>query len=257
MKKTVKRTFALLVAFMAVSMAGVAQAPTFTDQTQFVVAKGSGSVNIRKAPNTKAAKVGSIPADFTFPVLQEKDGWYQVVNTEGETGWVSATVTRINDATLNADKVCDHLYGMSDTYEDYAEWYVGRVKDTDIYLAITSQSNMFEQFPFPGWGETLWMGKKVGNVLVFDQYLIVNTSESDDAGELKLIDDDSSDDKVWYLRYGDSYSMPDNQGGKKLRLSSLPQNTVRKMFDGRQKKDRLLFLGPQLFVTKYANVVFG
>ena len=244
------------LAMMAVSMTSMAQTVTFTEQTQFVIAKGNGSVNIRKAPNAKAAKVAAMYADQSLPVLKEQGGWYQVQTTSAETGWVSATVVRKNDATLNAGKVCDHVYGLSEDYEDYVEWYVGRVEDTDTYLAFTVSSNMEGPIGCP-WFETLWMGRKVGNVLVFDQYVPFGTTTSEDAGELKLFDQDFDGGKGCFLRYGSKYAMPDNQGGEVLRLSALPMNTVRQIFDGRQKKDRRLFLGPQLFGTKYANIVLG
>lgn len=254
--KKMKRTFAVLVALLAISMAGVAQTVTLTSQTQFVVAKGSGSVNIRKSPNAKAAKAGQMFADQTLPVLQQQDGWYQVLTTSGEKGWVSATVTRINDATLNAAKVCDHVYGVSVNYEDYMEWYVGRVEGTDTYLAYTIASNMEAPINCP-WNETLWMGRKVGNVLVFDQYKCISLSESDDASTLKLSDYEFDGEKGFYLSYGKKYAMPDNQGGEVLRLSALPMKIVRQIFSEKQKNHRYLFLGPQVFTTKYAKVVFG
>jgi len=51
--------------------------------------------------------------------------------------------------------------------------------------------------------------------------------------------------------------MPDNQGDKKFRPSMLTQETIKKLFSGKQKKDWKLFLGPALFGKKYANVVVG
>ena len=251
-----RKILASLLVFMTVSLACVAQTATITDNTQFVIAKGSGSVNIRKAPNTKAAKVASMYADQTLPVLQEKDGWYQVMTYSGETGWVSATVCRINDAVLNADKVCDHVYGSSVSYEEYVEWYVSRVEGTDTWLAYTVASNTDEPFPTTWYG-AVWKGRLVGNVLVFEEYVYTDLSYSSDDAKLELIDDQFDEDKGWRLRYCDKQTMPDNQGGRVFSLKSLTKDNVQKMFDGRQKKVMRLFLGPQLFAPKYANVEFG
>lgn len=72
----------MIAALVAVQLACVAQTESFNDQTQFVMAKGTGSVNIRKAPNGKAAKVSTLGQDEALPVLTEQSGWYQVLLTD-------------------------------------------------------------------------------------------------------------------------------------------------------------------------------
>lgn len=245
------RTIVVMAAMMAVQLVCVAQ--TITDQTQFVMTKGNGSVNIRKAPNTKAAKVGSLGMDETLPVLAEQNGWYQVCLTDGKKGWVSQTVCRISDAPLDVTKICDHVFGTSEMYDEWGKWVVAQVKGTDMFVAITGGANM----PYPIGMDALWLGKKVGNTLVFDQYVPFTTSFS--PGNPNEFDINPSDyyEDGYNLFYGDKYSMPDNQGGKEFRPSSLTQEKVKKLFNGKQKKDRKLFLGPAMFGKKYANVVFG
>lgn len=248
------RTIVVMAAMMAVQLACVAQ--TITDQTQFVVTKGNGSVNIRKAPNTKAAKVGSLGMDETLPVLAEQDGWYQVCLTDGKTGWISQTVCRISDAPLDVTKICDHVYGTSGSYDEYNTWMVAQVKGTDMFVAITNASNTDEPISVP-WRVCLWLGKKVGNTLVFDQYVPFSTSyDMGDSKRFEIFPSDYYEDG-YELFYGDKYTMPDNQGGITFRPSTLTLETIKKLFNGKQKKDRKLFLAPAMFGKKYANVVLG
>lgn len=255
-----KRTILFLTAAMMLGMAlpTMAQTVSFDDQTQFVVTKGNGSVNIRKAPNTKAQKVGSLAPDATLPVLEEQNGWYQVLLTDGKKGWISQSVCRISEEPFVDANVCDHLFGVSETYEDYVQWSVGQIKGTDMYVAITVACNMDEPISVP-WVGCAWLGKKVGNALVFDQYVFLsfryseNTPDRFEIYKNEYIEDDDSRE----IYFGDKYSMPDNQGGIQFRPSSLPINTIKQFFNGKQKKDLYLFLGPALLGKKYADVVFG
>lgn len=250
-----KRTILFLAAAMmlGVAMPTMAQTETFTDQTQFVVTKGNGSINIRKAPNAKAAKVSALGQDETLPVLTEQAGWYQVLLTDGQKGWINKTVCRISDAPLDVTKVCDHVYGVSEMYDEWDKWIVAQVKGTDMFVAITGGANM----PYPIGMDALWLGKKVGNALVFDQYVLFTTSYDQEKSNRFDIYPSNYYEDGYQLFYGNMYSMPDNQGGKEFRPSTLTQETIKKMFNGKQKKDRKLFLGPALFGKKYANVVFG
>ena len=78
MKKVLK-LFAVAM-MLGTTVPTMAQTESFTDQTRFVVAKGNGSINIRKAPNTKAQKVGSISSDETLRICQTE--WYGSVREE-------------------------------------------------------------------------------------------------------------------------------------------------------------------------------
>ena len=184
----------------------MAQTESFTDQTQFVVAKGNGSINIRKAPNTKAQ---------------------QVLLTDGQKGWVSQTVCRISDAALDVTKVSDHVYGTSESYDEYSMWMVAQVKGTDMFVAVTGGENVGS--PMGKWA--LWLGKKVGNTLVFDQYVPFTTSMSPDDPNLYEVSPSNYIDDGYQLYYGVKYSMPDNQGGKQFRPSLLKQETIKKLFN--------------------------
>lgn len=243
-----------VIIFLGVEMPTMAQTVSFTDQTRFIATKGSGSVNVRKTPNTKAPKMGSLYENQALPVLDEQDGWYQVLMTDGKKGWVSQTVCRIMDTPLNVEKACDHVYGVSEGYEDYAMWYVGKIQGTEMFVAYTLVCNMIEPI---GWPDGLWLGKKVGNVLVFDQYVEFYASYSEDGPNVLNVSPDEYGNGGFRVSYGDKYAMSDNQEGKALRLSSIPLNKIKQIFNGKQKKGNYLFLGPQLFGKKYANVIFG
>lgn len=249
MKKLIMLVAAVML--LGAEMPVMAQTVSFTDQTQFLTTKGSGSVNIRKDPNTKAPKMGALYEDQTLPILNEQNGWYQVLLTDGKKGWISQTVCRIMDTPLNVEKACDHVYGVNEGYEDFVEWYVGQIKGTQTFVAYTSVCNM--SVPI-GWPDGLWLGKKIGNVLVFDQYVPFYASYSEDSAALFKVFPDGDGCQV---SFGNQYAMPDNQGGKVLRLSSIPMEKIKEIFNGKQKKGHYLFLGPQLFGKKYANVIFG
>lgn len=238
---------------------GMAQSSAqLNSETKFIVAKTKGPVNIRKTPGAKGGKAGTLSTDQILPVVAEKPGWFQVLMPDLKTGWISQTVCKESTAPLNVNQVCDHVYGLSETYEDYIEWEVGRITGTDLYVATTSASNMSEPLGC-SWNGCLWLGKQIGNVLVFDQYVFLSPQYSlDDANLFRIETADYIVDEIAYtLYFGDKYSMPDNQGGKRLRPSSLPQKTIQQLFNGKQKKDRILILGPSLFAKKYANPVFG
>lgn len=254
--KEIKRTIVMIAALVVVQLACVAQTESFNDQTQFVMAKGTGSVNIRKAPNGKAAKVSTLGQDETLPVLTEQSGWYQVLLTDGQKGWINKTVCRTSDAPLDVARISDHVFGTSAGYDEYNIWMVAQVKDTDMFVAITYASNTDEPISIP-WFNCLWLGKKVGNTLVFDQYVHFFVSYDRDSPNRFEIFPSNHDDDGYQLFYGEKYSMPDNQGGKEFRPSTLTQETIKKLFNGKQKKDRKLFLGPALFGKKYANVELG
>lgn len=256
-----KKTFFLLITAMlfGVAMPMMAQnSVQMTNETTFITAKAKGSLNIRKSPNAKAPKVGSLTVDQTLPVISEQNGWYQVLLSDGKKGWISKTVCGIMNTPLDASKVCDHVYGVSETYEDYVQWSVARLEGTDMYVAITCASNMDTPVSCP-WLDCLWIGRQINNVLVFDQFVYLSPQYSpDNANLFNLTTSDYITDEISYtLYFGDKFSMPDNQGDKRFRPSVLTQKTIKQLFNGKQKKGRYLFLGPALFGKKYANVVFG
>lgn len=251
-----KRT---LFSFAAAIMLGMAAMPTmaqtesFNDQTQFITPKGTNSVNIRTAPNAKAKKIFSLAQDETLPVLSEQNGWYQVLLTDGKKGWISKSVCRISNTPLDVKKICDHVFGISETYEDWCMWTVAQVKGTDMFVAITTGSNMLSPMDM----NALWLGKKVGNTLVFDEYVPFTSSyDAVKSSRFDIYPLDNYEDG-YVLFYGDNFAMPDNQGGLQFRPSLLTQDTIKKIFNGKQKRDWNLFLGPQMFGKKYAEVVIG
>ena len=231
-----KRLFMLLAAAMmlGVAMPTMAQTELFTEQTKFIVPKGSGSINIRKSPNAKSQKVATLGKDETLPVLSEQNGWYQVLLTDCKKGWVSKSVCRISDAPLDVTKICDHVFGISVSYDESASWTVAQLKGTDMFVAITDGVNVFT----PVGSNAIWLGKKVGNTLVFDQYVPFGARySSENPSRFDLYPGDNYYKGGYELYFGDKYEMPDNQGGSVLRPSTLDMGTIKKIFDGKQRKD--------------------
>ncbi len=223
------------------------------DVPQFVVAKGKGAVNIRKAPNTKAVKIDSMEEDQTFPVVKEQDGWYEIRLNNGKTGWVSKTVCRISEGILDISKVSDHLYGVSESYEDYLGWCVAQVEGTDWVVCVTIGCNMYQ--PLGDTGSHLWLGKKIGNTLVFDQSIAFSARHVSGAPDKFVIERATWTDEYGFdVYYGDNHATPKDFG---FRPSSLTKQEIERLFNGKQNKGKYLFIGPELFASKYANVEFG
>lgn len=49
----------------------------------------TGFLRVRSAPNTSATEVTQVKPGDTFPLLEEKEGWYKIPYAEGKEGWVS------------------------------------------------------------------------------------------------------------------------------------------------------------------------
>lgn len=230
-------------------------APLITDQTRFIGAKGNGGVNVRSNADMKASKIGTLFSDQILPVVGGKNGWYQILMTDGKKGWVNSSVCSIIEKRINIEDVCDHVYGISDSYDEYAGWIVGAVEGTDLYVAITMASNT-DTFLFP-WYECFWLGKKVGNVIAFDRYVIISSFYDENMGQMEIIKENNSEGLYYILKYGNQNCMPDNQGGNVFRPSSITEKIIKQLFNGNEHKGRYLFLGPDMFTNKYANVIFG
>lgn len=240
---------AILILLSAILLLGMAQTMAaqeyeIDEQTQFVVIKGRNGVKIRKAPNAKAAKVFTLTEDETLPVIAEQKGWYKLLLPDGKTGWINKALCRISNATLNVNTICDRVYGICEGYDDWTMWMVGQIKGTNLYVCHSA-------------GSTLWLGKKVGNHLVFDQnvYFATGYTEKDYGFEYER--STNTEDYGYYVYYGKSHSITDHQGGIQFRPSSLTKKDIEKLFNGHQQRGQYLFLGPELFANKYANVIFG
>lgn len=49
----------------------------------------TGFLRVRNAPNTSATEVAQVKPKDTYPLLEEKEGWYKILYAEGKEGWVS------------------------------------------------------------------------------------------------------------------------------------------------------------------------
>lgn len=169
-------------------------------------------------------------------------------------GFVSQSVVKDADRKLDVSRVSDHVYGVCESYEEAATWSVAPVQGTEWFVAVTSVDN--SGLPIP-WGQRLWKGYKAGNVLVFFSYVMLNASYNEGPTGLKVSKAKENGNTVVTISFGDKGAMPDNQGGKVLRPSVINEKTLNSIFDGSEGDDHYLFLGPELFAEKYANVVLG
>jgi hypothetical protein len=48
-------------------------------------------INVYKEPISTSAKIGSLEPELNYPYLEKQNGWYKVVVTSTQTGWVSAS----------------------------------------------------------------------------------------------------------------------------------------------------------------------
>lgn len=62
------------------------------------------TLNVRSDAGTNFAKVGSVSQGEVFTALQEKNGWYQIVLTDGKIGWISKDYVQTS-ASLYPEKV--------------------------------------------------------------------------------------------------------------------------------------------------------
>ncbi len=248
-----KKTFLLFVAGLFAVTAS-AQDPRIVDGTDFVVVKGKSAVNIREAASTKSPKVGSLPVDFTLPVIGDDNNWFQVILPDLGYGFVSPSVCKVSTAKLDASRVTDHVYGVCESYEEAVTWSVAPIKGTEWFVAVTMSDN--SPLPVPG-GQRLWKGYKAGNVLVFTSYVQLNANYNEGPTGLKIAKGKENGNTVVTINFGDKGAMPDNQGGKVLRPSAITGQMFDSIFDGNEADDARLYLGPELFTEKYANVVIG
>ena len=67
--------------------------------TVFGFVRASGRINVRRGPGTQFAAIGSLAPDAGVQVIGENDvgDWYQVRLEDGDDGWVSASLLRIEE----------------------------------------------------------------------------------------------------------------------------------------------------------------
>jgi outer membrane beta-barrel protein len=71
-------------------------APMQVGQKRIELTGKSGNV-VRSGPGDAYAIVGVYPAKLSFPVIAKSDDWYGVKLSETETGWVHASLCRVQD----------------------------------------------------------------------------------------------------------------------------------------------------------------
>ncbi len=53
------------------------------------------SANMRSGPGTGFLKIVTLNKNASFTVWEERDGWVRISLTDGQTGWVSASLVRV------------------------------------------------------------------------------------------------------------------------------------------------------------------
>ncbi len=51
--------------------------------------RDSGNANVRSKSNSESPKVGTAIANATYPLINEENGWYQIILDDGTIGWIS------------------------------------------------------------------------------------------------------------------------------------------------------------------------
>ena len=75
---------------------------------KFAKPKGTGAINIREKASTTAAKIGELKPGQTLPVIDEYNGWCQVMLSEKEFGWVSLSVVTLTN--VEGKSAMEHSY---------------------------------------------------------------------------------------------------------------------------------------------------
>ena len=98
---TATATFTLTNTPTATATATNTARPTATP-TVFAVVRSQRRVNVRSGPGTRFAALGSLAPESGVQIIgQNDDGdWYQVRLEDGEEGWVSASLLRLEDPPL-------------------------------------------------------------------------------------------------------------------------------------------------------------
>ena len=98
---TATATFTLTNTPTATATATNTARPTATP-TVFAVVRSQRRVNVRSGPGTRFAALGSLAPESGVQIIgQNDDGdWYQVRLEDGDEGWVSASLLRLEDPPL-------------------------------------------------------------------------------------------------------------------------------------------------------------
>ncbi|MGL1932436.1 MAG: SH3 domain-containing protein [Desulfotalea sp.] len=79
-------------------------------------------INIRKGPGTNKEIAMELFADWPVKVVQKKGDWYEIVDYEGDGGWVfSKLVRKNNTVVVNVNKVANLRSGPSKNDPTIAE----------------------------------------------------------------------------------------------------------------------------------------
>ena len=76
-------------------------------------------LNVRSDAGTSFSKVGSVALGDVFTALQEKNGWYQIILTDGKVGWISQdyvqTATNLYPEQVTVDSGLVNIRSGPDT----------------------------------------------------------------------------------------------------------------------------------------------
>lgn len=255
----------LIIAFLLLTICrGNAQStanfPISEENLQYVLTKGQSYVNIRKEPSANAQVVGILRQDMVLPAFGEKDGWYNVVCSNGEYGWVKSSVVRPSTAKFDAATMLERRFGMADTYEYGVAWTIAKVKDMpDVYIAYT----MCVGGDIPGY-KSLWIGGKIKEGFIFNKRVSIETDIDDSQGNNVKVKrtKDITDETIYEIKFSNINTITNRSMDSRrliqtdLNPASITKNLIEFMFDGTEYTDKMFFIAPELLQGKYKNMIF-
>lgn len=132
------------------------------------------ATNVRTKPSKSAPKVkwpGS-PWDLTvsknevYNAQSENAAWYNI-----GIGWISKSAARKVTSAPITDKMLNRFYGWSDGYDLWQEYLVSKTKSKYDLMVYYTQSDRQNR---------LYLGKQVGNVLVFKYSVVFTITVAED-----------------------------------------------------------------------------
>ncbi|NLM36589.1 MAG: SH3 domain-containing protein [Firmicutes bacterium] len=111
---------------------GPGQAPSMVSNLPSTVAVSAEAVSMRSEPVTKANVIRQLQKGTVLTVQDEKDGWYQVTDDQGSSGWIVKWAVKPGYVTVPATLQQREIFGY------YAESYNG---DTRALSSFTQNTD--------------------------------------------------------------------------------------------------------------------
>lgn len=94
------------------------------------VSSMKGNVNVRTAPSTAAAKIGTLAATVLVPCIEELDGWYKI-EFNGKEGYVAQAVATTCEANIPLE-----MFGKSSHHQSHWTRYATKAPSASTKSTI-------------------------------------------------------------------------------------------------------------------------